>query len=111
MTELNFGEVKMFIVQKLIWFIFGTKRAVTTAVPANAETEPTIAPRRVVALLNVGAAENLRHLPRIGLDRAWSKTSHAALNNNVLNLVARSPATPGLSRPDHSNHRRLTALR
>lgn len=105
----------MFIVQKLIWFIFGTKRAAVLAIPAdtfaNTETQPTAAPRRVVALLNVGAAENLRHLPRIGLDRAWSKTSHAVPNNNVLNIVARPSATPGLSRPDHSNHRRLTALR
>ncbi len=105
----------MFIVQKLIWFIFGTKRTAVLAVPAatfaNTETQPAVVPRRVVALLNVGGAENLRHLPRIGLDRAWSKTSHAVPNTNVLSLVARTSATPGLSRPDHSNHRRLTALR
>ncbi len=105
----------MFIVQKLIWFIFGTKRPVMTNAnntsSANNVLEPTVAPRRVVALLNVGAAENLRHPPRIGLNRAWSNASHAQLKPNVLNFVARSQATPGLARPDHSNHRRLTALR
>jgi hypothetical protein len=101
----------MFILQKFIWFIFGTKRAAIVVVPADVEAAQTIAPRRVVALLNVGAAENLRHLPRIGLDRAWSKTSHAVPNTNGLNFVVRTGVTPGLARPDHSNHRRLTALR
>ena len=119
----------MFIIQKIIWAIFGTKRRETTTSAISASSldlqasgsNDSASPRRLVALLKVGAAIESNQLPRIGLGRAWAQSNFDASTSHLPTLMVGAQAlhtststpapTPGLARAESWNHRRLTALR